>query len=837
MLRNNNKKFIKTLSANCLKANKHRNMIAIVAILLTAMLFTSIATVLQGSMYCIKQQRIEQSGSKAMVSLKYMAEKKCKEIMSNPAFDQVGVIRYVGRATDSKLDRINVNVAEMNESLYELNYMKLKEGRLPVNKNEVVLDTRVLDLLGLPHKTGISFTLNYAMDGKEKVQEVQVSGFWKGDKDELTSYIGVSKAFADQALNGYGKPKDGEAKAGALVIMGTLKSEKDLNQQLDTIIKAAGYDPSAEVGEDGFLRASVNAAYESSNSLAPGLIAGVVAAAILILLAGYLIIYNIFQLSVLKDIRLYGQLKTVGTSPKQLAYIVKRQGMRLSIIGIPAGLILGWLLGNALLPIIMKSLDGQTAYFVKPNILVMFVSAIFALFTVWISCKKPGRTAAKISPIEALKYSGHKNGKKTQTRGKESKMRIAQMALANLTGNKGKTLLVIVSIALSIVIFNSVLNFTSCFDKETFAKGRTAADFVVNSASFEQSDSSNYMVPEAFTKFIKEQKNLKNVSAVYYHHEPERQEHEIATIKTRNGKPYEDENDLGGKQVYGFDENALKRCKVVDGKIDLNKFATGKYVLEVGYLDDQGQKAEKDSFSLHPGDKVTVNFQGRERTYEVMANVACSYAMLSSGSIGDYGGLLLNTDQFHDLYPRETQPINYIFDAEKGAFKQVNTALQKYQDRPQAGIRIKSRITVDQDFEETKRTFSMTGVVLAGVFGIIGLLNLLNVILTGAIARRQEFAVMQSIGMTRKQLRKLFVLEGLFYAAAAILVGVLLSVIVSATVVKGLTAGWWFSVYHMTVLPACALAPVYLAAAVLISAMIDRMWNKGSVVERLRRTK
>ena len=76
---------------------------------------------------------------------------------------------------------------------------------------------------------------------------------------------------------------------------------------------------------------------------------------IFILVAGYLIIYNIFKISIEKDIRLYGQLKTIGTSPKQIRYMVNRQGLMLSIVGIPIGLILGWLLGNGLLPLVIAS--------------------------------------------------------------------------------------------------------------------------------------------------------------------------------------------------------------------------------------------------------------------------------------------------------------------------------------------------------------------------------------------------------------------------------------------------------------------------------------------------
>ena len=837
MLQNNNKRFIKSLSKSCLKASRSRNIIAVIAIILTAMLFTSVATVLQGSMYCYKQQTIRQSGSQAMVSIKYLLPERAERIMDDPAFDQVGAMRYVGAGTDSRLTRMAVNVAQMDETFYKMNFMDLKEGELPQEADQVAVDTVIMDLLKLPHQVGVSFDLHYEVNGREAVKTVKVSGFWEGEKDASSSYIGVSEGFADAALSGVVKPKDGEAKAGALVLMGTFKDGKHIQEQLASVIQSAGYDPAADVGEEGFVRANINPAYERSDSIDPGLAAGVIGAAILILLAGYLIIYNIFQISVLKDIRLYGQLKTIGASPKQLAYMVRRQGMVLSLVGIPAGLILGWLLGNALLPLIMRTMDEKEAFFVAPNLWVMLISAIFALFTVWISCKRPGRTAAKISPIEALRYSGQKESKKTVKGGKESRMRIVQMAFANLTGNKGKTALVVLSIALSIVIFNSILNFTGCFDRDIFIKGRVAADFVAQSSDLEQGNSTNYMIPEDFMGFIQSKPQIKDLSNVYYYHDTGEDIQETALIKARNGEPYQDENDMGGKQVYGFDENALKRCKVFDGELDREKFASGKYGLEVGYLDDTGMEADTDSFTLHPGDRIRVDFHGKERSYEVMACVAVQNSMLYSGSYGDYGSLLLTAEQFQSLYPEENRPIRCIFDAQEGNFESLKQEIEHYQDQPGANIRVQTKESVVSDFEELRQTFGMSGTVLAGIFGIIGILNLLNVILTGAIARQREFAVMQSIGMTRKQLRKLFVLEGLFYAAAAVLAGFALSVIASATIVKGMTAGWWFASYHMMLLPACGLIPVYLLAAAAISALVDRMWNKGSMVERLRRSK
>lgn len=139
--------------------------------------------------------------------------------------------------------------------------------------------------------------------------------------------------------------------------------------------------------------------------------------------------------------------------------------------------------------------------------------------------------------------------------------------------------------------------------------------------------------------------------------------------------------------------------------------------------------------------------------------------------------------------------------------------------------------SAEQEFDEMQGTYRMAGVVLAGIFAVIGILNLTNVILTGAIARQNEFAVMRSIGMSRRQLRRLFLYEGILYAVISGAAGVLLSAVLSLTAVKAVVSGWWFAKYALTILPASLAALVCIPAA----AVIDRVWNKGSIVEKLRR--
>ncbi len=124
---------------------------------------------------------------------------------------------------------------------------------------------------------------------------------------------------------------------------------------------------------------------------------------VLVFLAGFLIIFNVFQISVASDIQFYGKLKTLGMTRKQIRKLIYGQGNRLSLIGIPAGLIVGYLLGIVLVPALITTTE------VKPNVSanpVIFIgSAVFSYMTVIASCMLPAHLAGKVSPMEALRYT------------------------------------------------------------------------------------------------------------------------------------------------------------------------------------------------------------------------------------------------------------------------------------------------------------------------------------------------------------------------------------------------------------------------------------------------
>ena len=740
LLENQNQRFIRTLSGNCLKANRGRNGIAVLAVILTAVLFMALTTVIEGTQISMKNQLLRQSGTKFMVSLKNLTQEEAKQLVLEPEFVTAGIEQTVAVAGNSALNNVSVNIGWMDAVIIENSFMHLAAGHSPEKINEIACDTEVLRLLGLPEDAiGHSFVLQYTAGTKRMEKEMTVCGIWEGKKYEQSAYMLASKPFVEEVLANC----DGDyawLRTTSYCVRGSFASEKNIAGQLDRIVEKMGDNPSAERGESGFLIHHVNPAYENTAmGDAVGVYIAEGAGVILILFAGYLIIYNIFKISIEKDIRLYGQLKTIGTSPRQIRYMVIRQGTVLSAVGIPVGLVLGWLLGNAMLPIVMTNFTLSEAEFIIPPLWVWGLSGLFTWLTVRISCGRPGRIAGMISPVEALNYHGVQHISKTHQRGMDSGHRIASMAAGNLARNKGKSILVVLSISFSAVLLNSVLNYAGSMDEERYVRRGSVTDFDVRSADYNRYMLEDYgkAVPQQAVELLRAVEGIKDFGLSYCYMLPSEERtsrrEDLAKIRRVNGQ-----------ETTQFDRTYDENCMI-------------------------------------------------------------------------YGF---------------DQPVHCLFDAGEEAFDEINAQVSAIAESN--GLSVQTKLTAEAEFKEIQYTYSMVGIVTALILGGIGVLNLVNMILTGVIARQKEFAAMRSIGMTQKQLRKLIVYEGMYYALFAGVFGVAASAVLSLTLVRVMAEAMWYMQYEFTVVPAMVTSVICLLLAVCISMMTDKVWNKGSIVEQLR---
>ena len=458
-----NRKCIRKLSWRFLWASRKRNMIAIIAIALTALLFTIVMSM--NSSY--EMYTFRQVGGYCHGTFKEVTEEQIENISAHPKVKATGKRITIGYMDSGIFAKAPAEVSFMDDNCTEWSFATPIVGHQPQGKKEITMDTYALKLLGVAPELGAEIELSFTVGSLsampyEKTDRFTLVGWWEYDDISPVHYINISEQYAKE-IETEALSKGLEPFRVDLNVM--LASGINIRGQMEQVDQDLGY-AWDETGEGELVRIGVNWGYTSSQlgeSMDAATLLAIVAFLALVIFTGYLIIYNIFQISVTGDIRFYGLLKTIGVTPRQLKRIISLQALFLCVAGIPAGLLFGYGVGAFLTPVVMaRTTFGVGVSTVSTSPLIFLASAMFALLTVMLSCARPGKIASKVSPVEATKYTETVKSKKKQrsTRG----AKVYQMAFANLGRNKRKTVLVVISLSLSVVLLNLLVTFTGGFD-------------------------------------------------------------------------------------------------------------------------------------------------------------------------------------------------------------------------------------------------------------------------------------------------------------------------------------------------------------------------------------
>ena len=382
-----NRKCIRTLSLKSLYANRRRNLIAIFAIALTTLLFTSMFTIVLSLNASYETYQFRQVGGYAHGTFKDVSPEQAERIAAHPKVKAAGVRKVIGITAEGVFAKIPAEISYMDANCTKWSYATPTTGRMPESGKEVAMDTVALQLLGVTPELGAEVTVSYSITDKDQTaftvtDTFTLVGYWDYDELMPVHYINISRDYADdieaQAVKTGLQPFRTD-----LNVM--LASGTNIQGQMEQVDTDLGYTWDSYTDPNS-VRIGVNWGYTSSqleSQLDPELVIAIAAFLLLVIFTGYLIIYNIFQISVAGDIRFYGLLKTIGTTPRQLKRIIRQQALLLCLIGIPAGLLLGYGIGAVLVPVVLRStrLDaGITTISTSP---VIFVgSVLFALLTV-----------------------------------------------------------------------------------------------------------------------------------------------------------------------------------------------------------------------------------------------------------------------------------------------------------------------------------------------------------------------------------------------------------------------------------------------------------------------
>ncbi|MCB2338831.1 ABC transporter permease [Clostridium estertheticum] len=847
MIATPNKRTIRNLSIKSLKANKLRNIFAVMAIALTTILFTSLLTIGISMNKSLQESSMRQVGGSAHGSFKYLTKDEFDHIKTHKLIKNIEYSVSVGFAKNNELSTRQTEVRYATNKEAEFMFDLPTKGRMPQNENEIALDTIVLDKLGVPHEIGRKVTLTYTINGKQATDKFILSGYWKGDSVTPASMAWVSEKFLKSKLDDidYKYVKSHIKETGnftGLIFADVMFSNSfNVENKLLKILKDNGY-------KEANIPVGVNWAYTSGQITSNlGTIAALIGVMLLIMLSGYLIIYNIFYISVANDTKFYGVLKTIGTTSKQIRSIVKRQAIILSIIGIPIGLVIGYIMGAVLIPFVMQIVNvTHTEIYFNP--LVFIAASLFSLVTVIISCRKPQKIASEISPIEAVRYTDVPDNGKRKDKDSTNGVRIYKMAFYNVFRNKKKAIVVMISLSLSIILFNSVYTIVKGFNMDKYVGEFMSSDFVIATVGY-FNPSVGYKgqdtLKEKTVDKISSLKGVKNAGRIYFkeikHKLTDKSlkwlkgalKSEIA-IKDKSGSTEETNKILESKEMklelYGLDKLIWNKFKIYKGIFDAEKFATGNYII-IGAPNIYGTSGTESYYDVGEDFKMAYD-DGTEKTYKVMAIGDIPFNLSIKRADPQAVQISIPSDDFK-AHVKKPVIMTASFDVEKKDILSVEKYIESYVKTKEPALSYMSKNLYEKEFAKTQSTYNVVGYSLSFVIALIGILNFVNSMATSIISRRKEHAMLQSIGMTGRQLYKMLLFEGLYYALFTILIVVTFGTAFSYIIVKVIAGGIWFFSYHITLVPVAICLPFLIVMSVVIPIICYKTTSKRSIVERL----
>ncbi len=324
---------------------------------------------------------------------------------------------------------------------------------------------------------------------------------------------------------------------------------------------------------------------------------------------------------------------------------------------------------------------------------------------------------------------------------------------------------------------------------------------------------------------------------------------------------------VGSAQLYGLEDFILGEINVLEGDIaplsdpsrnaiaavysadeygvidendncfQIGDAVTLRYVEEWVYVDaDTGEELSEEEMEARWA-RGEANYVPRAKVYEEKEYAVCALIEIPGALTYRYSTLgASELAMGAERFKRDTGTSSvmvYAFNTAGESNAAMEDFLEEYTQSVQPACGYESKQSKTAEFEGFRNMFLTMGGTLAGIVGLVGVLNFINAVLTGILARKRELAMLQSVGMTGKQMNTMLVYEGLYYT----MLSAALSLVLSAALgplMGSLCAVFWFFTYRFTVLPVLAVIPLFLVLGILVPLLAYRSVDRRTIVERLR---
>ena len=848
------------LTIRNLKLNKKRTIVTIIGIILSTALICAVAGMFSSLQATLIASAKENNGNQH-ITVEGIKSDDLKYFENNRHVESMYIIENLGYAplTGSKNPyKPYMYVIAYTEEAFDNTKITLVDGRLPQNASEIIISKSIIDNAEVNIEIGDRISLDIGSrvcsDGSIMTQNnpyfVYEEGYNEIDEcNETLNYeytkeytvVGIMERL-DYNIESYNAP-------GYTVITYTdnLSSNsynvsllfKDPGYYKDFINTLANSDDLKDYNYtlNADLLRWEGVGLSGSNQTMLYTVAGVVIA--IIIITSVFVIRNSFNISITEKTKQYGMLASIGATSKQIKKNVLYEGFILGIIGIPIGILCGIFADFILCHVVnflMPDFIRDTAFVFSVPILPILLSIVLSSVTIYLSVISAARKSSKISPIEAIRNNNEIkiNPKKLKTPKVIGKIFGigGEIAYKNLKRSRKKYRTTVISLVVSVAVFislSSLLNYgfnlTGMYYKDL---GFNMEVSIYPKAT--DTETTNDDILSAYNDIL----SLNNIDKYSL---------ERRTLLEVDGKKYL--SDDGFFNYYGdpkdeFNEESLVNIELVSlGDAEYERFIeriggnkedcqNGGILIDDGsmYVDDHykhfniynvdvgdiitGKLENGTEYSLNIVARADERPMGLENLYSSSGYIIVSDSMMDSLDYS-YNSLFINSSDTTEL---ESDINDYL----------ENTDYEYY------------LYNVEEEVNAQKSMILLISIFLYGfiiVISLIGITNIFNTITTNMNLRSREFAMLKSIGMTKREFNRMVHLESIFYGTKSLLIGIPLGLLGSFGIYKAFAVGndFGFIVPYLAILIAVVI--VFLLIGLIMHVSVKKI-NKQNIIETIR---
>lgn len=821
LFENDTRTAIRNIGKRTFRANRLQNFLIAITAIFATILITASCSVLYNLQSFLNLQDLKEKGTTTDILLSAPREDQIalledSDLVSEPLYVSYKLGRLVGNTGQAGLD-ISMYAIDQWEMWSRPLYSDIN-GTYPNDVNEIMMSTWLLKRLGVEPVIGSRVSLSVAWEDADEAQteEFVLSGYYTD-----TAFIDTSSK--QEVFLSMEKLEQHQTMAEAV---GFSFTSGNFHNNLEMITEQLDLEEKQEMAVLG----------GQTGNLSAKNIAITLVVILFFMVDGFLIIYNINIVSVTKDIQFYGMLKTIGTTPKQLKRVIYYRMRRILLAALPAGLVLGCIVSGGIVPLLLGSvLEGFSQ--MKFSIVIPMASAVFSCVMICLSFYIPARKVKTISAMDALRYT-EKAGMKKNSRFNHH-ARLPWMGLKNIFRQRQKACLVIGTFFLSGIAFLFCLTILNGMSVDEYINYNTSNDISLynhmSRAAFSSQEEQTF-TPELLEK-------LQNISGItsmsitkvvpIYEQFSEETYGEWLKIKNefnreKGAEPAdtrawkEDPKTRFWGLLIGIDSRLLEDYnQTAEEKVDIEGFEKGEFLLTTD-INGNGLKV---------GDNISFSVQDTDQQFNlpIGGQIPFDRDSMNSGA----APWLIVSNEVIDEYKQDAIIYSIKIDGdEKYENSILNQVIELTDDN--SSISRTSKIELARSLKDVKNALTRLSAFLSIVLFTVGILNFVNTVSVSIISRQKEFAVMEAIGATKKQVQKLIVWEGLWYFIFTLILLITLGSVANYMLFGFVRESLEFGTFHYPAVPVLVYMLISLLLCCMIPATLYQRLRINSVVERLR---